>query len=150
TTLSAMLNFSILLALYLLVLGLAGQRLSVHLIALLPLILLLGGLAFSATVALALINVYARDISQAVPFGLQLLFWLTPTVYPQSAMPSSLARFLNWNPLTGVIDGMQRAIVWNGWPEWQRLAYPALFVGMALLLSRVVYRKVAGTLADEL
>jgi lipopolysaccharide transport system permease protein len=150
TTLSAMLNFSILLALYLVVLGFAGQRLSVHLIALVPLILLLGGLAFSATVALALVNVYARDISQAVPFGLQLLFWLTPIVYPQSAMPASLARFLDWNPLSGLIDGMQRAVVWNEWPEWQRLAYPALFLALALLLSRVVYRRVAATLADEL
>ncbi len=73
TTLSAMLNFSILFALYLVVLALTGQHLSVHLLALVPLILLLGGLAFSATVALALVNVYARDISQAVPFGLQLL-----------------------------------------------------------------------------
>lgn len=150
TTLSAMLNFSILLLLYLLVLAATGQHLSVHLIALVPLILLLGGLAFSATVALALVNVYARDVSQAVPFGLQLLFWLTPIVYPQSAMPASLARFLGWNPLNGVVDGIQRAVVSNEWPDWQRLAYPTLFLALALLLSRTVYRRVAPTLADEL
>lgn len=150
TTLSAMLNFSILLLIYLVVLALSGQRLSVHLVAMVPLILLLGGLAFSATVGLALVNVYARDISQAVPFGLQLVFWLTPIVYPQSAMPQPLARFLDWNPLSGVIDGMQRAIVSNEWPEWHRLLYPILFLAVALLLSRAVYRRVAATLADEL
>jgi lipopolysaccharide transport system permease protein len=150
TTLSATLNFSILLALYLVVLAVAGHRLSVHLFALPFLILLLGGLAFSATVALALVNVYARDISQAVPFGLQLLFWLTPIVYPRSAMPPSLARFLDWNPLTGVIEGVQRVVVRNQWPEWEGLVYPAIFLALSLLLSRLVYRRVASTLADQL
>jgi lipopolysaccharide transport system permease protein len=150
TTLSAMLNFSMLLALYLGALALSGHALSLHLAALPLLILLLGGLAFSATVALALINVYARDIGQAVPFGLQLLFWLTPIVYPQSAMPPSLARYLEWNPLSGVIDGVQRVVVWHEWPTWHRLLYPALFLALALMLSRLVYRRVASTLADEL
>jgi len=150
TTLSAMLNFSMLLAVYLAALAVSGHTLSLHLVALPLLILLLGGLAFSATVALALINVYARDISQAVPFGLQLLFWLTPIVYPQSAMPPSLARYLEWNPLSGVIDGVQRIVVRHEWPEWHRLLYPTLFLVLALALSRLVYRRVASTLADEL
>ena len=150
TTLSAMLNFSMLLAVYLAALAVSGHTLSLHLVALPLLILLLGGLAFSATVALALINVYARDISQAVPFGLQLLFWLTPIVYPQSAMPPSLARYLEWNPLSGVIDGVQRIVVLHEWPEWHRLLYPTLFLVLALALSRLVYRRVASTLADEL
>ena len=59
-------------------------------------------------------------------------------------------RNLDWNPISGVIDGMQRAVVSNEWPEWQRLLYPTLFLVLALLLSRTVYRRVAATLADEL
>ena len=150
TSLSAMLNFSILLALYLAALAVSGHPMSTRLAALPLLIVLLGGLAFSITVALALVNVYARDISQAVPFGLQLLFWLTPIVYPESAMPPSLARFLDWNPLTGVIESFQRIVVRDQWPEWPRLVYPVFFLALALLLSRAVYRRVAATLADEL
>lgn len=150
TTLSAMLNFSLLLAIYLAAFALTGHPLSTPIVALPLLIVLLGGLAFSLTVFLALINVYARDITQAVPFGLQLLFWLTPIVYSQSAMPPVLARFLGWNPLAAVIDGFQRTIVFHTWPEWGRLAYPLLFLAASLLLSRFVYRRVAPTLADEL
>jgi lipopolysaccharide transport system permease protein len=150
TTLSAMLNFSLLMALYLAVFALSGHALSIHVLALPLLIALLGGLAFSLTVFLALINVYARDITQAVPFGLQLLFWLTPIVYSQSAMPPALARFLDWNPLAAVINGFQRAIVFHQWPEWYPLAYPMIFLAASLLLSRFVYRRVAATLADEL
>jgi lipopolysaccharide transport system permease protein len=150
TTLSAMLNFSLLMALYLAAFALSGHPLSIHLLALPPLIALLGGLAFSLTLFLALINVYARDITQAVPFGMQLLFWLTPIVYSQSAMPPALARFLDWNPLAAVIDGFQRAIVFHAWPQWHLLAYPLAFLAVSLLLSRFVYRRVAGTLADEL
>jgi lipopolysaccharide transport system permease protein len=150
TTLSAMLNFSLLLAIYLAGLALTGQSLSGHLIALPLLIVVLGGLAFSITLFLALINVYARDITQAVPFALQLLFWLTPIVYSRSAMPRSLARFLDWNPLAGVIEGFHNAVVFRAWPEWDRLGYPLAFLGVSLLLSRLVYRRVAPTLADEL
>jgi lipopolysaccharide transport system permease protein len=120
------------------------------LLALPLLIALLGGLAFSLTVALALVNVYARDITQAVPFGLQLLFWLTPIVYPASAMPPKLSRFLSWNPLTGVIESVQRIVVRNQWPDWQQLEYPAVFLVAALLASWLVYRRVAPTLADAL
>src|ERR1700694_3350651 len=150
TGLSAMLNFLILLALYLAVLFVSGHSMSWPLVALPLLIALLAGLAFSLTVALALVNVYARDITQAVPFGLQLLFWLTPIVYPASAMPPTLARFLDWNPLTGVVESFQRIIVRDQWPEWPRLVYPAFFLAFALLLSRMIYRRVAATLADEL
>ncbi|HKE40982.1 MAG TPA: ABC transporter permease [Casimicrobiaceae bacterium] len=150
TTLSAMLNFSLLLVIYLAVFAISGQAFSIHIIALPVLIALLGGLAFSLTVFLALINVYARDITQAVPFGLQLLFWLTPVVYSQTAMPEVLARFLAWNPLAAVIDGFQRTIVFHTWPQWHRLLYPLAFLVVSLLLSRLVYRRVSGTLADEL
>lgn len=150
TSLSAMLNFSILLALYLAVLAVSGHPMSWPLVALPLLIALLAGLAFSLTVALALVNVYARDITQAVPFGLQLLFWLTPIVYPASAMPPKLARFLAWNPLTGVIESVQRIVARNQWPDWQQLEYPAVFLVVALLASWLVYRRVAPTLADAL
>ncbi|MEP6609768.1 MAG: ABC transporter permease [Burkholderiaceae bacterium] len=150
TTLSAMLNFSLLLVIYLAALALTGQSLSVHLIALPLLIAVLGGLAFSVTLVLALINVYARDITQAVPFALQLLFWLTPIVYASSSMPGTLARFLDWNPLTEVIEGFHDAVVSHAWPDWSRLAYPLLFLTASLLLSRYVYRRVASTLADQL
>ena len=65
-------------------------------------------------------------------------------------MPPSLARFLDWNPLTGVIEGVQRVVVRNQWPEWEGLVYPAIFLALSLLLSRLVYRRVASTLADQL
>jgi ABC-type polysaccharide/polyol phosphate export permease len=54
----------------------------------------------SVAVALAIANVYLRDVAQLVNVGLQLLFFLTPIIYPTASVP------IDWNgiPLRGIVS----------------------------------------------
>ena len=56
--------------------------------------------AISVAVALAIVNVYFRDLAQLVNVGLQLLFFVTPIIYQIDAVPA------DWNgiPLRAIVS----------------------------------------------
>lgn len=55
------------------------------------------GLLFAA------INVKYRDVKHALPFIIQAVFFLTPVIYPLSAVPQQWQWVLFLNPMTGVV-----------------------------------------------
>jgi lipopolysaccharide transport system permease protein len=76
----------------------------VHILAL-PIALVCGiiaalgvGLWFSA------IGVKYRDIAQALPFVVQLLFWVTPVGYSSDKVPAKWEVLYWLNPMTGVVE----------------------------------------------
>ncbi|MBF0198086.1 MAG: ABC transporter permease, partial [Planctomycetes bacterium] len=67
------------------------------------------------------VNVRFRDIQIIIPLLLQILFILTPVMYPapESLQPTqqSLTAFLyNLNPMTGIIDGFRYCLIGEGTP----------------------------------
>ncbi len=77
--------------------------------ALLTLLILVAALA----VALAAINVYARDTQHLLELVLLAWFWMTPIVYPYSQIEQSLGNWALLNPLTTIVITMQRALWGN-------------------------------------
>jgi lipopolysaccharide transport system permease protein len=72
---------------------------------------------------LAALNVEYRDISNAVPFLLQIWFFITPVVYPVTVVPSQWQWLLGLNPMTAVIEGFRWSLF--GSPvqiPWQHFA----------------------------
>jgi len=63
------------------------------------------GLWFSA------IAVKYRDIAQALPFVVQLLFWVTPVGYSSEKVPQHLQIFYWLNPMTGVIESFRYTLL---------------------------------------
>lgn len=67
------------------------------------------GLAFG--LVLGVLNVFIRDIGQAVPIVLQLWFWLTPIVYPLAIVPERFHGVFAYNPVFHYIQAYQAAIL---------------------------------------
>jgi ABC-type polysaccharide/polyol phosphate export permease len=116
--------------------GLRGTFLLLFPILLLQIAFTLG-IAFGLSAA----NVYLRDVGSAVGLGFNLLFYLTPIVYPVSIAPPWVQAILLWNPLTGMIE-MYRGVVLEGvFPGVEPLAWTvacsmaSLAGGMALFLK---------------
>jgi len=63
------------------------------------------GLWFSA------LGVKYRDVAHALPFVVQLLFWITPVGYSSAEVPSRFVPFYWLNPMTGVIEFFRYALV---------------------------------------
>jgi lipopolysaccharide transport system permease protein len=63
------------------------------------------GLIFSA------LNVQYRDVKYIVPFFTQMLFFLTPVLYPATRLSPKMRFILSLNPMTGVVEGFRYAIL---------------------------------------
>jgi len=88
-----------------------------------------------------------RDVKFALPFGVRMLIYAAPVLYPASAIPSHWQLLYALNPMVGVIEGFRAALL-NLPPPWWALL-PALVTGPLLLLSGAHYfRRMERVFAD--
>lgn len=97
-------------------------------------------IVFAGTFGLALLlsasTVFIRDIPQLTFVTMQLLFYLTPILYPVTFIPEQLRLIVMLNPLVPVIEGFREVLVFNRPIDLISLFYPAVF---ALTLLYVGY-----------
>ena len=101
-----------------------------------PLVLL----TFGLSAFLAALNVKYRDVKYAIPFGIQLLLFMTPIIYPTSVFPERFQWLLALNPLTGLIEAFRYALVPTYSVRWDALGL-SLAVTAGLLIFGIVYFK---------
>lgn len=133
-----------------LLLALIGHAPAIYLIAAPVPVLLVCLIAISLGIVLGVLNVFFRDVSQLFGTVLQAWFWLTPVVYPLSALPQAVIPWVGANPLTPVMDAMQRIVLGSGWPHWNALVAPLLTGLVMAALALLLFRRRAGELVDEL
>lgn len=97
-------------------------------IAALPALLGVVLLAFGLAAFLAAVNARWRDVQHTVPFLLQLGLFVTPIVYPPTAVSERWQWLLALNPLTGLITGFRAAVLGLPLP-------PAAVLGTSLAIS---------------
>jgi len=71
---------------------------------------------------LAVIAVYFRDVQQAVPIVMMLLFYLSPIFYPIEMVPVAAQSFYYLNPLVGLMQLFHVVVFQGGWPTITLLA----------------------------
>ena len=110
--------------------------------------LMLFSLGFSWLVAS--VNVFARDVSQAINVVLQLWFYLCPIIYPVEIIPEKYQFLLRFNPMYFITNGYRRALLDNqGIPVVDFL----YFLGITLLLLFIggwTFRRLKGQFAEVL
>ena len=109
----------------------------------------------------AAINVYYRDMSQALPIALSLLMYGSPVMYPLSLVyqkliveqsaghwSNDLYTLYTLNPLAGIIDSFQR-VMFKGLPPDFDALYPGLVLTLVILpLSYVFFKRAENWFAD--
>jgi lipopolysaccharide transport system permease protein len=83
-----------------------------------------------------------RDLQYLLNFGIQLLMYATPIVYPVSVVKGKLQDILMLNPMTGIIEGFKYAFLGCGEWSWGMLAYSATFGLILLAISLELFGKV--------
>ena len=103
----------------------------------LPLILLpYTLLILGVTWILAALGVYLRDISHVTGLVTMLLMFLSPVLFPASALPEPYRTWLWLNPLTLPLEETRGALIEGRWPEWGALA---VYTVVALAISCAGY-----------
>ncbi len=116
------------------------------LLALASLYILTVGLAL----ALSAIQVYVRDLEQALPTVFMFWFFLTPILYAPSLLPPQYAAWLDFNPMTWWMTEIRGALLHA--EPLPGLAAPAMIAGslFALWLGRVIFRRLSPYFEDFL
>lgn len=96
---------------------------------------------------LAVLQVFVRDIAQLLGMLMMALFYLTPIVYPLTIVPERLARWLELNPLTALIQ-LYRAALLGGEAPTVGLWVLALTALVSLALGGLFFRKAREQFAD--
>ena len=119
-------------------------------IALTPLLLLLmAGLSLGAGIIVSALSTRYRDLQQLVKFGVQLMMFATPVVYPLSMIGGGSFRWLILaNPMTPIVETFRYAYLGSGTFDAAYLCYSAGFTAAVLLLGIVLFNHVERTFID--
>jgi lipopolysaccharide transport system permease protein len=116
------------------------------------LLVILAVFTTAVTMAASLVTVYFRDTRFAVPTLLQVLLYATPVAYPlataQRALPGTLGRLYELNPLVPLLDGFHRTLLHGQWPHWGPVAVSAVVSTLALGLTYRWYKSADRGFAD--
>jgi len=107
----------------------------------LPLFVLLAMVtALAVSLWLSALNVLYRDVAYVIPFMIQLWMFVSPVIYPISAIPEGPLRVaFVLNPMTGVIGGFRWALLGQGFPGGYM--WVSILVVLVLLVGGLFYFK---------
>jgi lipopolysaccharide transport system permease protein len=109
-------------------------------------VLLLG---IGAAWFLAAWGVFIKDMTQIVPLFVQMLLFLSPVLYPASAVPPGLTFIYNANPIGAVIEAARAAMIGQPVP-WVAWSAALAFGVAAALLGHAFFQHSRDEFADAL
>lgn len=120
-------------------------------VLLIPVFLLLAvGTALGAGLWLSALNALYRDVRHAVPFLIQLWFFLSPVAYPSTLIPARWRWLYGLNPMAGVIEGFRWALSGHGQPPNALMLVSAAMVVVMFLGGLLYFKNMEGTIADRI
>jgi lipopolysaccharide transport system permease protein len=153
--LSNLIRFGIQLGLFIAVLIFYTIKGSVLLIfswnlLLLPLlVILMAGMGLGLGIIISSLTTKYRDFTVLIGFSVQLMMYATPVAYPLSFLENkSFAPFIEWNPLSAVVEGFRYCIFQSGSFAVSDLIYPTVFCCVSILAGALIFTKVERTFMD--
>ncbi len=101
------------------------------------------------TLIVSISNTYFRDIEYLVGVFMNLIFWMTPIIYPMSSVPEKYRPLFFLNPLTSLMSAWRELFLHNTL-QWKE---SGIALGMALLtwgIGVAVFRKLERRLDEVL
>ncbi|HVW98968.1 MAG TPA: ABC transporter permease, partial [Candidatus Babeliaceae bacterium] len=119
-------------------------------IFLLPVLLfIMAGLSLGLGIIVSSLTTRYRDLSYLITFGVQLLMYASPVVYPLSSVPKGKLRtFLLANPMSGPIETFKFALFGRGYFSFELLSYDLGLMLLILIVGILVFNKVEKSFMD--
>ncbi len=127
---------------------LVGVLPNVHFVELALLTLLLILMELGLMFFVSSLTVMVRDIPQLLAVAIQLLFFLTPIIYPVEQFPERLRFLFVLNPIAPIIQGFRDIIAYNRPIDFVSLHYPIVFAGVALIVGYATFKSFETEMAD--
>jgi len=112
------------------------------------LLLMMAGLGLGFGIIVSSLTTKYRDLRFLVQFGVQLLQYVTPVIYPLSAMSPKYQALIRLNPLTSVVEAFRYAYLGSGSINFLQLGYSFAIMLAALVFGAVIFNRVEATFMD--
>ncbi len=119
-------------------------------IALLPIyILLMAAFGLGTGIIFTSWTTKYRDLVFLLSFGVQLLMYASPVIYPVSTIePGLMKDILMLNPFTPILEGFKYAFLGAGYFSWMSLGYSAAVAAVILFAGIVIFHKTERNFID--
>ncbi|MBI5965703.1 MAG: ABC transporter permease [Chloroflexi bacterium] len=118
-------------------------------IALSPvLMLMMAGLGLGFGIIISSLTTKYRDLRFLVQFGVQLLMYATPVIYPASSIPQRFQWVIQANPMTPVIEAFRYAFLGAGTVDIDHLLYSFGFMLVVVVIGSIIFNRVEQTFMD--
>lgn len=115
----------------------------------LPLLLLIqAGLALSWGIIISSLTTKYRDLQILVSFGVQLLMYATPVIYPASMVPAKFQWLYFLNPISPIVEAFRYAFLGSGTISIAKLLYSLVFMIISFFIGAALFNKIEANFMD--
>ena len=100
--------------------------------------------------AAAALQVFFRDVSQAIGIGIQAWFYLTPIVYPLSLVPERARPWFALNPMATTVQAFRTVLLGSPPPSASAALILAGIALATLGMGWALFRRLRPAFVDEL
>jgi lipopolysaccharide transport system permease protein len=112
------------------------------------LIFMMAGLGLGFGIIISSLTTKYRDLRFLVQFGVQLLMYATPVIYPVSSIPARFQPLIQANPMTPIVEAFRYAFLGAGSFNPMNLLYSFGFMLVVVIIGTVIFNRVEATFMD--
>jgi lipopolysaccharide transport system permease protein len=112
------------------------------------LVVVMAGYALGLGMIISSMTTKYRDLSMLVGFGVTLLMYATPVIYPLNAVPEKYVAIVKANPLAPIVELFRYAFLGSGQVSASAMLYSFSFMVCLLLSGIVIFNKVEQNFMD--
>jgi lipopolysaccharide transport system permease protein len=149
---SNIIKFGIQFALFLCFMAIYWFRGEIHprpFVLLLPLlVVIMAALGLGLGIIVSALTVRYRDLQVLITFGVQLMMYATPVIYPLSKVPEDYRWLVLANPMSAIVETFRYAFLGKGEFDSLYLLYSGVSTLVILLIGIVLFNHVERTFMD--
>jgi lipopolysaccharide transport system permease protein len=120
-----------------------------YLVVLTPLlVIIMGLLALGLGMIISAMTTKYKDLIFLLTFGVQLLMYATPVIYPLSSISEKYKWLILANPMSSIVETFRYAFLGSGTFSWGYLGYSFISTLIILLLGTIIFNKVEKSFTD--
>jgi lipopolysaccharide transport system permease protein len=112
------------------------------------LVVLMGLMGLGAGMIISSLTTKYKDLIFLLAFGVQLLMYATPVIYPINSIPEEYRWIILLNPVTPIVETFRYAYLGSGLFSWYNLGYTALVTLVLLIVGTIVFNRVEKNFTD--
>lgn len=112
------------------------------------LILLMAMFALGMGMIFSSLTTKYKDLAFLLAFGIQLFMYITPVVYPISALPEKFRFLVYFNPLSSIFECFRYAFLGSGSFDVASLIWSGMVITVLLIAGTVIFNKVEKSFMD--